>query len=94
MNRTALIACCALIGAGAWWWHHRSSQYVVVRGDTLFEIARDHGVTVEDLRSWNGLKGDLIEVGQVLSIHVPEPDEAAQQTSTAGRKRTTRVPGR
>jgi len=40
--------------------------YVVQKGDTLFVIARDHGVTVDDLRRWNGIDGDLIEVGQVL----------------------------
>jgi LysM repeat protein len=42
--------------------------YVVQRGDTLFLIARDHGVTVDELRAWNGLQGDLIEVDQVLVV--------------------------
>jgi LysM repeat protein len=44
-------------------------QYRVVRGDTLFLIARAHDVTVDQLREWNGLSGDLIEVDQVLAIY-------------------------
>ena len=46
-------------------------SYVVVRGDTLFKIANAQGVTVDDLRTWNGLDGDLIEVDQVLMIWPP-----------------------
>lgn len=44
-------------------------RYTVVRGDTLGRIAAAHGVTVEDLRTWNGIQGDLIEVDQVLVVH-------------------------
>ena len=40
-----------------------------MRGDTLFLIAKAHEVTVDELREWNGIEGDLIEVGQVLRIH-------------------------
>ena len=48
--------------------------YTVNRGDTLFVIARDHGVTVAQLKDWNQLNSDLIEVGQTLEIR---PWEAA-----------------
>lgn len=44
-------------------------RYVVVRGDTLGQIADAHGVSVDQLRTWNGIEGDLIEVDQVLLIH-------------------------
>lgn len=43
-------------------------EVVVVRGDTLGLLARRHGVSVDQLRSWNRLTGDLIEVGQVLRL--------------------------
>ena len=43
-------------------------RYAVVRGDTLTRVGKKHGVSVEDLRSWNGLQGDLIEVDLVLLI--------------------------
>ena len=43
-------------------------EVTVVRGDTLFLIAKAHGTTVAALREANGIEGDLIEVGQVLRI--------------------------
>jgi len=42
--------------------------YVVQRGDTLSEIAREFGTTVSSLRLENGIEGDLIRIGQVLRI--------------------------
>ena len=42
--------------------------YVIVKGDTLFQIAVDHEVTVAQLREWNQIEGDLIDVGQVLLL--------------------------
>jgi len=44
------------------------SQYVVRPGDTLDEIARSEGVSVEDLKAWNGLRGSTIYPGQTLDI--------------------------
>jgi len=40
----------------------------VARGDTLGKLATDHGVALTDLRAWNGLDGDLIQVGQELRL--------------------------
>lgn len=65
----------------------------VVRGDTLFEIAEAHGVTLEALRAANGIEGDLIEVGQVLRIPSggtvpapasPRPRPKAVRPATSG----------
>lgn len=44
--------------------------YHVRRGDTLWDIARRHGTTVEALRSENGLRGSRIVAGQVLRVTV------------------------
>ena len=46
----------------------RSSDYTVVSGDTLSKIAKKNSVSVDDLRKWNGLHGDMLKVGQVLKI--------------------------
>jgi len=59
----------------------RPTRYVVERGDTLGEIAAAHGVTVADLRSWNGIEGDLIEVDQVLLIY---PDDRGLVATSRG----------
>jgi hypothetical protein len=46
----------------------RPSEYYVRRGDSLWDIARDHGTTVEQLRSANSLRGSRIYAGQVLTV--------------------------
>jgi len=45
-----------------------TEEYVVRPADTLYDIARAHGVSVDDLIAWNRLDGTLIRVGQVLSL--------------------------
>ena len=45
-----------------------SRQHIIERGDTLAEIARYYRVSLGSLRALNGLSGDSIKVGQVLSI--------------------------
>lgn len=42
--------------------------YVVKQGDTLWGIARDHGITVTKLKSLNGLKTNVINPGDVLKV--------------------------
>lgn len=42
--------------------------YTVKSGDTLSEIARKYGVTVKEIKTWNGLKSDQLRVGQKLLI--------------------------
>lgn len=42
--------------------------YKVRAGDSLWSIAREHGITVEELRSWNNLRGSRIVPGQELKI--------------------------
>jgi len=43
-------------------------QHVIVRGDTLSGIASRYRVSLSELRRRNGIKGDRIRIGQVLSI--------------------------
>lgn len=61
--------------------------YTVVRGDTLFEIAQAHGVTVDQLKIWNDLDSDLIEVGQQLEIFHAETAPTASIPALKGRPR-------
>lgn len=45
-------------------------QYVVKKGDTLSSIAREYGVSVDDIREWNRLSKDAaIQPGQKLLIN-------------------------
>ncbi len=45
-----------------------NGKYLVKQGDTLEKIAQDQGVSIEQLRRWNGLRGSRIYAGQELVI--------------------------
>lgn len=47
--------------------------HVVQAGETVFRIARQNGVSVQQIRQWNNLKNDVIEVGQQLVVAPPQP---------------------
>jgi len=46
------------------------AEYQVRRGDSLWTIARAHGITVDRLRQENSLRGSRIYEGQVLKVPV------------------------
>ena len=48
-----------------------SQTYTVVRGDTLYRIAKNHGISVTDLKTWNNLSSNIISVGQKLIVSRP-----------------------
>lgn len=47
-----------------------SETYTVVRGDTLSKIAKSFNTTVNDIKSANGLRSDVIQLNQKLTIPV------------------------
>lgn len=44
------------------------SEHIVQKGDTLYNISKRYGCTVEELQRWNGLDGNNISLGQTLKI--------------------------
>ena len=48
-----------------------AATHTVSAGDTLSGIARQHGVTVDQLMQWNGLSGTTIFAGQELVLEDP-----------------------
>jgi membrane-bound lytic murein transglycosylase D len=57
------------------------AQYTVQPGDALEKIAKEFGVSVNDLRTWNNLKGNKIVAGQSLEIY-GEPEERTKIIET------------
>ena len=55
-----------------------TQSYTVKSGDSVWAIANKHGISMDQLRSWNNLKSDLIHVGQKLivsqSATTPKPE--------------------
>lgn len=45
-----------------------NETYIVKRGDTLYGISNQFGVSVSDLLKLNNLKNNVIQIGQVLRI--------------------------
>ncbi|MRG87485.1 glycosyl hydrolase family 18 protein [Salinibacillus xinjiangensis] len=56
-------------------------SYTVQSGDSLWKIATQFGLTVNQLKEFNYLTSDTIQVGQVLYI-VPPPTQTAPTTPT------------
>jgi len=52
---------------------------VVQGGDTLWRLARRHKVSLEALKSLNGLPTNLIVVGRTLRLPEPRLQQAAMQ---------------
>jgi len=48
-----------------------STSYTVVRGDTLYRISKEFGVSVGQLKDWNNIFGDTISIGQQLIVSNP-----------------------
>lgn len=74
-----LLAAALLLGA--------ASAYTVKPGDTLYSIARTHGITVTELMRLNGLTETTIEVGQTLRLpgeNAPTPAPPPPVTPSPG----------
>ncbi|MDN5344184.1 MAG: hypothetical protein PWQ18_295 [Clostridia bacterium] len=51
-----------------------SQEYVVQEGDSLWSIARDHGLLVDDIRAANPeLQGERLDIGQRLKLTLEQP---------------------
>lgn len=50
---------------------NQTTYHTVAKGETLYRIARQYGVTVDDLKAWNNLTSNLIKVGQKLRVTPP-----------------------
>jgi hypothetical protein len=61
-----------------------SAGYVVAPGDDLLGIGERFGVSVTELKAWNGLSSDAIKAGQTLQVaaDTPAPDAASKARYT------------
>ncbi|WP_264739841.1 LysM peptidoglycan-binding and 3D domain-containing protein [Cytobacillus firmus] len=49
-----------------------AEEVTVNKGDTLWSIAQKHEVSVQDIKNWNGLNGDLIHPNDKLDVSPEE----------------------
>ncbi|KAA9325531.1 LysM peptidoglycan-binding domain-containing protein [Hymenobacter busanensis] len=58
-------------------------EYVVRKGDYLTKLARERGVSVEQLVAWNNLKTQVVTPGQKLRLAAPADSEAVAEAPAA-----------
>lgn len=58
------------------------SKYTVRAGDSLWAIGARHGVSVGAIKAANGLTGDALSVGQVLTLPGARPEAASVSRSS------------
>ncbi|WP_152656948.1 3D domain-containing protein [Oceanobacillus sp. CFH 90083] len=54
------------------------TRYTIEKGDTLSEIAKKFGVSINDIKEWNNLSSDTIVIGYQLSINGAAAEPAAE----------------
>jgi LysM repeat protein len=57
---------------------HDMDIYRVKSGDVLGSIARRFGVSVKELKKWNSLKSDRINIGQELTVYIDKGRSVAE----------------
>jgi LysM repeat protein len=57
-------------------------RHVVVQGETLFSIARQYNVTVQQIKDWNSLATNELKIGQAISLSSSMTTPASTTVST------------
>ena len=66
----------------------QSRTHRVKDGETLFSIAHDYQVTIQQLKQWNNLSGSTISIGQALIIKNQSQGETSEATHTVAPNET------
>lgn len=56
------------------------NEYIVQKGDSLWSISRKYGISVDELKNYNNLKTNTLNINQILKI--PSPGSSSLNTKT------------
>jgi peptidoglycan endopeptidase LytF len=56
------------------------SEYIVKKGDTLYELARTYGVSVDRIKEYNNLRNNNLRVGQRLVLNTSGASAVSRET--------------
>lgn len=65
--------------------------YIVKSGDVLGAIAKLYNVSVNDLKAWNGIYTNKINIGQNLTVYVPVGQENKYKNNNKSNKEKTPI---
>jgi LysM repeat protein len=65
--------------------------HTVAAKETMYSIARQYNITVQQLRDWNNMQGNDISVGQVLNVSPPEQTVATVKQNASSNNTVTTV---
>jgi LysM repeat protein len=57
--------------------------HVVAPKETLYSIARQYDISVQDLKDWNKIEDNEISIGQELFVATPKPGQTIAPTTTS-----------
>lgn len=66
--------------------------HTVAAGETLYSIARTYNITIDQLKSWNGLGANDLKVSQVIYVAQPMFQPSGGTTTTTTTQQTTTQP--
>ncbi len=58
-------------------------RYRIRSGDNLAVIAKRHGVSIDDLRRWNGLRGSTIQAGKTMIVGYGASSSPSEETTAS-----------
>ncbi len=68
----------------------RITRYKVRAGDTVQTVADNFGISAQQLRRWNGLRGDSLRGRRVLALHLPISPSARDAEVASSRRKSKR----
>ena len=69
----------------------RKGYHTVGPQETMFSIARQYGITVQQLKDWNKLEGSELKIGQSLFVAQPDQSVSTAKKSDSVKTATTAV---
>ena len=69
----------------------RITRYKVHKGDTVESVADNFGISAQQLRRWNGIRGSSLSGRRVLALHLPISPSSRDAEVASSRSKTKRT---
>ena len=61
----------------------KTATYKVQHGDTLYDIAKRSGTSIDNIKKWSNISSNVLHTGQVLQLKAPAPKKVSSPITTA-----------